>query len=248
MDYNPLRPFVEKLASRVELTSADTEALLKMRFSTREMRPGSYFVRERQRPTASSLLIAGVAMRSKLTSEGARQIVGLHLPGDSLDLQQLYLDEADHNIQALTTITLIEVARGDLQSVADKHPNVLKAITIDNVIEASIEREWLLNVGRRIGRARLAHFLCEFAVRLAIKSHVPDQTAIALPLTQEQIGDAVALTPVHVNRMLKELEAEGLITRTKNSIVIVEWKAMASAADFNPSYLHLNQKKQRATA
>ena len=129
------------------------------------------------------------------------------------DLQQLYFDEADHNIQALTTITLIEIARCDLQTIADKHLNALKAITIDNVIEASIEREWLLNVGRRIGRARLAHFLCEFAVRLAIKSHVPDQTAIALPLTQEQIGDAVALTPVHVNRMLKELEAEGLISK-----------------------------------
>jgi transposase len=102
------------------------------------------------------------------------------------DLQQLYFDEADHNIQALTAITLIEIARGDLQIIADKHPNVLKAITIDNVIEASIEREWLLAVGRRMGRARLAHFLCEFAVRLAIKSHAPDQTAIAP--TDEQMA------------------------------------------------------------
>jgi CRP-like cAMP-binding protein len=170
----------------------------------------------------------------------------LQLRGDALDLQQLYLNEADHNVQALTAIKVAEVPRADLQKIADERPNVLKAITIDNVIEASIEREWLLNIGRRTGRARIAHFLCEFAVRLASRSDLTDLTAVFLPLTQEQIGDATALTPVHVNRMLKSLEGDGLITRNRQTVVIVDWKAMVFAADFNPSYLHLSQAKYSA--
>ncbi|MEX6840864.1 Crp/Fnr family transcriptional regulator, partial [Pseudomonas aeruginosa] len=84
------------------------------------------------------------------------------------------------------------------------------ALWIDALIESSIHREWLLNVGRRNARSRLAHLLCEFSVRFQ-KSTLADAMAYELPMTQEQLGDALGLTPVHVNRVLKSLETDGLI-------------------------------------
>jgi CRP-like cAMP-binding protein len=106
------------------------------------------------------------------------------------------------------------------------------------LVDASIFREWTLNVGRRDARTRTAHLLCEFAMRLEVAG-LGEQFDYELPMTQDQLADALGLTPVHVNRTLKALEAEGLIERTRRSVRIVNWKALANVGDFDPNYLHL---------
>jgi len=98
----------------------------------------------------------------------------------------------------------------------------------------------VLNIGRRDARTRIAHLLCEFALRLEL-ADLGKQTAYELPITQEQLADAVALTSVHVNRTLMKLEQDGLITRTKRVISIVDWKALVKVADFEARYLHLER-------
>ena len=111
---------------------------------------------------------------------------------------------------------------------------------IDALVESSIHREWLLNVGRRNARSRLAHLLCEFSVRFQ-KSTIADAMAYELPMTQEQLGDALGLTPVHVNRVLKSLETDGLIARKKRQVSVIDWPRLRDAAEFNERYLHLGQ-------
>jgi CRP-like cAMP-binding protein len=110
------------------------------------------------------------------------------------------------------------------------------------LVEASIFREWVLNVGRRDSRARIAHLLCELAVRLNEEGLAKDY-GYDLPMTQEQIADAVGLTPVHVNRTLKALEEDGLVIRTKRNISFPEWQRLRSVGDFNQRYLHLEPQK-----
>ena len=90
----------------------------------------------------------------------------------------------------------------------------------------------------RDARTRIAHLLCEFAVRLEASSF-GERFSYELPITQEQLGDATALTPVHVNRTLMKLEEDGLIKRTKRVITIGDWTELAKTADFEPRYLHL---------
>jgi CRP-like cAMP-binding protein len=110
---------------------------------------------------------------------------------------------------------------------------------IDTLVDGSIFREWIANVGRRDARARIAHLLCEFSLRLKVAG-LGEATDYALPMTQEQLADATGLTSVHVNRTLKALEAEQLIERSNpRSIVIGNWKKLADAGDFNPQYLHM---------
>jgi CRP-like cAMP-binding protein len=108
----------------------------------------------------------------------------------------------------------------------------------ETLVEGSIFREWVLNIGRRDARTRIAHLLCEFAVRLEV-AELGKSNRYTLPITQDQLADAVALTSVHVNRTLMGLEADGLIKRTRREITIDDWPKLAKAADFQPRYLHL---------
>lgn len=236
---NPLALMVRKLSIHADLTAQDRDALLALPFAYREIDPSSYLVREGEVPDQCAVLISGFAYRQKLTGDGTRQIVSIHLPGDPLDLQHLFLDIADHNVQALTRAEVAVIPREALRQVARSSASIGHAILVNILVEASIFREWVLNIGRRSSRARLAHLLCEFAARLdAIGLAGAD--GYDLPMTQEQLADALGLTPVHVNRTLKALEADGLITRHRRHISFPALGALRQMADFNPRYLHLS--------
>ena len=162
-----------------------------------------------------------------------------------MDFQSLFLDVADHNVQMLTRGEVAFVSRSDLQNLARSRAPIGHAILVKILVEASIAREWVLNVGRRDSRSRMAHLLCEFAVRLDAES-LADEYRYELPMTQVQLADALGLTPVHVNRTLRALEAEGLIAREKRTVSFPDWRRMREAGDFNQRYLHLEPQRSGA--
>lgn len=98
-----------------------------------------------------------------MTGDGARQILSFHILGDALDLQNLFLDETDHNIQMLTRGEIADVSREDFKALIGQRPKVSEAVLLASLVEASIVREWAVNLGRRDARSRIAHLLCEFA-------------------------------------------------------------------------------------
>ena len=116
----------------------------------------------------------------------------------------------------------------------------------DTLVDGAIFREWIANVGRRDARTRIAHLLCEFSLRLEAAG-LGNHLEWDLPMTQEQLADCTGLTPVHVNRMLKELDKKGLISRTRRSVTVNDWKALAEAGDFESAYLHLPDHKLALT-
>jgi CRP-like cAMP-binding protein len=237
-DGNPLHLLVRRLELQSKLDEEDRQAILSLPYTLRTMEPQSYTVREGDAPTHCAVLVSGFAYRQKLTGEGARQILALHIPGDALDFQNIFLDEADHSVQTLTRAEMAIVPRAEFQKLARNRPAVAHAIIVTILVEASVFREWVLNVGRRDSRTRLAHVLCEFAVRLEAQG-LADEYGYELPMTQEQLADAVGLTPVHVNRTLKALEAEGLISRNRRNVSFPDWQRMRDVGDFNQRYLHL---------
>jgi CRP-like cAMP-binding protein len=163
--------------------------------------------------------------------------VSFHIPGDILDLQHLLLSRADHNVQAITEITFATVSAAELKRLAQERPAVSEALWRDTLVDASVFREWVLNVGRRDAKARIAHMLCEFAARRdAAGLGSPER--FELPMTQEQIADATGLTSVHVNRMLHELARDGVVVRDKREVEITDWTRMCRIADFDSAYLH----------
>lgn len=235
---DPLDLFIRKLSLHGRLDAEDRAAILALPVTLRTLDPQSYTLREGDAPTHCCILVSGFAYRQKLTGDGARQIVSLHIPGDPLDLQNLVLDVADHNVQTLTSAEVAFIPRDAIQALVRTRPTIARALYVAILIEASIFREWVLNVGRRGARARLAHLLCEFAARLEGRG-LADQYGYDLPMSQEQLADALGLTPVHVNRTLKALEADGLIRRDKRFVSFPDWKRMRDFADFSARYLHL---------
>ena len=172
-----------KFESRMALRADDRAQIAALPFKVRTIDASTYMLREGQRPTRCAFILAGLAYRQKLTPNGEREIVSILMPGEFVDLQNLFLDESDHDIQALTRLTLAEVPIVALRQFIEACPTAGQALWIDALVEASIHREWLLNVGRRNARSRLAHLLCEFSVRFK-KSTLGDAMAYELPMTQ----------------------------------------------------------------
>ena len=241
---HPLGLLLRKLETHSTLDPEDREAICSLPFTLKTLEPQSYTVREGDAPTQCGVLVSGFAYRQKLTGDGSRQIVALHIPGEALDFQSLFLDVADHNVQTLTRAEVAFIPRRELQELARSRAAIGHAILVTILVEASIFREWVLNVGRRDSRTRTAHLLCEFAIRLDAQGLAEDY-GYHLPMTQEQLADALGLTPVHVNRTLKGLEAEGLISREGRQVSFPDWRRLREAADFNQRYLHLEPQGSR---
>ncbi len=215
------------------------DILAQLPYKVRVLAPSAYLLREGQIPERCAFIIDGFAYRQKLTTDGEREIVSILVPGDWMDVQNIFLNESDHDVQALTSLTVAEVPIPAMREMVFEHPGIGRALWITTLVEASIHREWLLNIGRRSARVRLAHLICEFSVRLS--GDMTNIKTYELPMTQEQLGDALGLTPVHVNRVLKALESEGLIERQKRLIAIIDWQRLSTVGEFNSRYLHLDQ-------
>ncbi len=239
LDPNPLLALmVQKLEQHHPLAETDREAVLSLPATRRRLAAHQYLVWDGDRPQQTCLLLSGFAVRHKVAGNGGRQILSIHMKGDILDLQNSLLGVADHNVQMLTSGDVALIPIDAMREIAFSHPNVGLAMWYETLVEGSIFREWLVNIGRRDARTRIAHILCEIALRMQVAG-LAEHTSYELPITQEQLADSVALTSVHVNRTLMKLEAEGLITRTKREITVIDWDRLAAAADFQPRYLHL---------
>jgi CRP-like cAMP-binding protein len=241
----PMGLIARRLDSRIALEDDAVRAILAVPHRLRALRPGEYFLREGERPKTSTVVIDGYIYRHKLVHDGGRQIVAVHIPGDFVDLQNILLDQADHNIQALTRATLCEFPHAQMLDLAFRHPAIGRALWRESLVEASLFREWIANIGRRDARARVAHLLCEMAIRCEV-AELGSRRSFELPMTQEQIGDALALTAVHVNRTLRVLEADGLIRRSKRAVTVGDWPRLRAAADFSEDYLHLREMAEPA--
>jgi CRP-like cAMP-binding protein len=236
---SPLEPLVRKLAYRVTFDADDVTSIRDLPHQLKRIERAGYIVRERDRATHSCLMLSGFSMRHKVGGDGARQIVAIHMKGEMVDLQNSMLKIADHSVQALTECQVAFIPRQAVKQVALERPRVGMAMWLDTLVDGSIFREWIMNVGRRDAHTRIAHLLCEFSLRLKVAG-LGEQTNYELPMTQEQLADATGLTAVHVNRTLKALVQEGMIERNNGrGIIIGDWHKLAEAGDFDSTYLHM---------
>jgi CRP-like cAMP-binding protein len=242
---NPLELLLANLELRSPLPQSDREAILALPYTLKSLAPGSYAVREGEPPSGCGVLVSGFAYRQKLTGDGGRQILSIHIPGEALDFQNIFLNVADHSVQMLTRGHLAVVPRADIQAITRNSASIGHAILVSTLVEASIFREWILNVGRRDAKSRLAHVLCELAVRLDAHG-LTDHMGYHLPMTQAELADALGLTPVHLNRVIRSLECDGLINRSKRDLSFPDWERMRDMADFNDRYLHLAVQESAA--
>ena len=168
--------------------------------------------------------------------------MSFYIPGDIPDLQSLHLDVMDHNIGTLVPTRVAFIPHGAMHEVTRRYPALAAAFWRDTLIDAAIFREWIVNVGRRPAYARMAHLIAELAAKFKSVGLITDWS-FELPVTQEELGDALGLSTVHVNRTLQELRGDGLIRSEGKTLFIEDWEALKRAGEFDPTYLHLRDKQ-----
>ncbi len=235
---SPLELLFARLSYWFPLEESDRDALATLPHRVKSVDAHHFIIREREKATHCCQMLSGFSVRHKIVVGGARQIVAIHMRGDMVDLQNSMLGTADHSVQMLTAGEVALIPREAVQQLAMDYPRIGMAMWKDTLVDGSIFREWIANVGRRDSATRMAHVLCEFALRLKVAG-LGEQNHYQLPMTQEQLADTLGLTSVHVNRTLQALEQQNLITRNKRSVTIGDWEKLADAGDFDPTYLHL---------
>ena len=231
-------PMLRKLGLRSAFTDREREALLALPVDEHRFASRDTIVRAGDTPSRCCLLIDGCAGSFKVLPDGARQIISLHIAGDVIDLQSTVLAVADHGIAAVGPGRVAYLSNRAIREASDRFPGIARAFWQETLLDGSIAREWLLNIGRRDAYGRLAHLFCEMRVRTAAVG-LDRNGSFAFPLTQAELGDATALTPVHVNRTLRKIRADGLVSTRANELRVEDWDRLAAAASFDPAYLHL---------
>lgn len=243
----PLRLFLDRLAARSPLGSAERNAILNLPGQPVQVKANSDFVRPGERVDHACLVVDGLVGEFGQNSDGQRQITALHIAGDMADLHSVMMPVAGSALQALTTSTLIRIPHRALLALARDYPAIGEAFWRDSVLDAAILSQWIVNVGRRNAASRMAHLICEMAIRYEqIGKSVG--FSFEFPATQSHLADALGLTPVHVNRTLKALKEQEVAEWHHRTVHILDWDRLVAIGDFDPAYLQTNHAETAESA
>jgi CRP-like cAMP-binding protein len=237
---SPNTLMITKLESIFTLSDEEKQALQDLPIQAMTFKADQDIVSIGDRPHHSFMILQGFTCIYKLSYEGRRQIMALHVPGDIPDLQSLHLKTMDNSIASISPCMVGFIQHEDLRRVCDRYPRLNAAFWRETLVDASIYREWLLSIGQRDAYARVAHLLCELYMRLKAVGLV-DENTFDLPTTQEKLGDALGISAVHVSRTFQALRADGLLQNKKGQVTILDWKKLKIAGEFDPLYLHLGE-------
>jgi CRP-like cAMP-binding protein len=232
-----LAALVRRLQTSSGISEEDLREVHELPITVREYPAERAVVRDGERATECCLIAEGFCVRSKTISDGRRQILSIHIPGEIPDLMSLFLHVMDHDLSTLTPCTLGFIKHETLQKLHRRRPNVAEMFWRDTLIDSAMFREWIVNVGQRPAPARLAHVMVELRERLKVIGRA-DGNRFDMPLTQEQIGEALGITAVHANRVIKQLRQDGIVDLHRGRVTVLDEGKFQELADFDNRYLH----------
>jgi len=182
------------------------------------------------------LLVDGFAIRQKVVAD-KNQILAFYVPGDLPDLHTLQLPVMDYELVSAGRTTVALISHADIRAVLEYSRALMHAFWRETLVDASIYREWVANIGSRDALSRVAHLICELATRLERVDLIEDDV-FRVPFTQANLADACGLSTVHINRTLQELRHRGLIKWQGQTVTLLRRKKLEEVAEFKPDYLH----------
>jgi len=225
-----------KLAAFAALSDLDQETLARFHRRRRKFLSGHELFHEGQKNASAYILAEGWACSYKLQPDGERQIIGFQIPGDFLGLRSILFRTSDHGIEAITRIEASEVMATDILNAFSQAPRLATAILWAASRDEAMIVEHLVNLGRRSAEERMAHLLLELGARLNLVG-LADKTGFDCPLTQYHLADALGLSAVHVNRVLRHLREEGAVVFQKGRVSFLNHSRLTEIAGFEPAYL-----------
>jgi CRP-like cAMP-binding protein len=240
-DQHAMTMLIRKLESIATLSDEERRAIESLPVRVHHLDARQDIVRDGDQPAHCCLIISGWACRYKLLSEGKRQIFSFHIPGDIPDLQSLHIHTMDHSLATVTKAVVAFIPHESLRARTAKHPKLAALLWRDTLIDAGIFREWMIGMGRRSAFERIAHLFCEMYLKLQSVGLAGDYRC-PMPITQVDLADALGLTSVHINRVLKEMRGQTLIALRSSTLVIEAWDELLRVSEFDPTYLHLEKR------
>lgn len=229
--------FIDKLNGFGQLSPAAVTALTDVTARPRKIAAKHDLIREGDRPGPVFVMLDGWAYRYKIMPNGTRQVLAYLMPGDCCDLHIGLLAQMDHSIQTVTAAVVAMVGRAEMDAIMDEHRSIARAMYIAQLVDEGIMRAWIASMGRRASIERVAHLMCELYLR-ARNIGIANGETFALPLSQLLLADSLGMTPVHLNRVLKELRLTGAMTLARGSLLIVDPGKLIQIAGFDENYLH----------
>ena len=226
-------PLVRKIASFVTLTDSDRAALAAIGANARSVAADTRLLSRNDGRAQACLLSKGFACRSTTEADGSRQITDILVPGD---ISFRGLAALPSTVKTLCASEVVDIPHDALQDLIQARPAIGQAIYRSLLLEEAVLRAWLCNVGRRPAQARVAHLFCELVQRLLAVGAVHEE-GIRLPLTAHDIGDALGLSCVHVNRVLQVMRQRDLIAFDGDAFAMLDLPGLRALAGFDGDYL-----------
>ncbi len=229
-------PLTQKLSAFVALSETELAVLERLHLRRKTFSVGRDLVHQGQSEQAAYILASGWVVSYKIQADGSRQIVDFQIPGDFLGLRSVLLHTSDHGVEPIVDIEAAEVLVSDLLQAFAETPRLATAVLWAVSRDEAMVVEHLVGLGRRDADARMAHFLLELGVRLSLVG-MGSREGYACPLTQYHLADALGLSAIHVNRVLRKLREAGLVTFQFGRVTFDDYEGLVALADFDPAYL-----------
>lgn len=229
--------FIDKLSGFAPLQAGEISALSKATSHPKNVAARCDLIREGDRPGPVFVMLDGWACRYKILPNGTRQILAYLMPGDCCDLHIGLLAEMDHSIQTITPAIVATIERDEMAALMDRYRGVARAMYVAQLIDEGTMRAWITSMGRRTSIERVAHLVCELYIR-ALSVGLAARPDFDLPLSQLLLADSLGMTPVHLNRVVKQLRQAGAMKLGRARVSISDPAKLVQIAGFDENYLH----------
>lgn len=235
-------PFTAKLAGLAALSDREIDLLHDASNSARMVRANYDLISEGDKPGPTFIILDGWACRYKMLPDGSRQIMAFLMPGDFCDLHIGLLDQMDHNIGTLSPCHVASLSTERMERLITATPLLTQAFWRAQLVDEGVMRAWIVSMGRRDSLQRVAHLMLELFIRMRTVGLTTGETC-RMPLTQTVLADALGLTPVHLNRVLRTLREREVMTFSLGTLAIQDIQALVRIAGFDDNYLHRRSKQ-----
>jgi CRP-like cAMP-binding protein len=234
-----LRPFFNRLSARDSLSELEMQVLVAAGDEVRTISAKTDFIREGDHPTYSTLILEGIAARCTMVEDGGRQITAFQIAGDFVDLHSFIVKHMDHGLTAMTDLKVMTFPHDRLRAIMDDNAHLSRLLWLTTLLDNAIHRQWLVAMGRMQAVAHISHLFCEQFIR-AREAGLVLGTTFPFPVTQADLSDALGISAVHTNRILRDLRRDDLVAWDGKTLQILNWNELQRVGMFDPSYLHLD--------
>lgn len=234
-------PLIKKFRYVQPLDSNEIDVLSNLHERTTTIPKRKVILNEGDAHRQCYILSDGWAYRYSKLEDGSRQVINYYLPGDIISPFALFMPKANYSVASITALQVSVFDPSSLVALFSNHPKLGLLYGWMLGRDDMLIAEQVVRIGRRSAYKRAAHLLLEFFHRLKVVG-LNDGDTFSTPLTQDLMADTLGLSIVHMNRTLRKLQTDNLITGKLGKLTLHNIDTLIRMTEYQPRYLEHTQK------